>query len=92
MTVITYSHPPPNPSLLLTIVNAVQQLPVNDFQPRTEDCSRGCWPNLRKRGRTGDREKGEVREEAASRFCILAMAVILIPAKSANLIKPALTS
>lgn len=44
----------------------MQQLPVNDFQPRIalEDIG----PKLRKGGRIGDREKREVQKELLVRW------------------------
>lgn len=63
MAAITHS---PSPNLLLTMSDAVEQLPVNDFNPRI--AREDIGPNLRKRGRIGDTEKREVQKDLTERW------------------------
>lgn len=62
MAAITHSPArSPKPSLLLTMLNAEKQPPVNDFQPRIAQEDIG--PKLRKGWRIGDKEKREVQKD-----------------------------
>lgn len=64
--------PSPNSSLLLTALDAVQQLPVNDFWPRIAQEDIG--PNIRKR--LGDRENREVQKDLLVRWPLFVVAWI----------------
>ncbi len=67
MAAITHSPAPsPNSSLLLTMLDAVQQLQVNDFWPGIAQEDIG--PNLRKTGRIGGKEKREVQKDLLVRW------------------------
>lgn len=70
MAAITHSPvQSPSPSLLLTMVDAVQLLPLNDFQPRVAQEDReAIGLNPREGGRSGDREKREVQKELLVRW------------------------
>lgn len=75
MAAITHSPAPsPNSSLLLTMLDAVQQLPVNDFRPRTAQEDIG--PNLRKTER--NKEKREVQKELLVRWPLFVLGWINI--------------
>lgn len=77
MAAITHSPAPsPNSSLLLTMLDAVQQLPVNDFWPRIAQEDIG--PNLRKTGRIGDKENREVQKDLLVRWPLFVVAWINI--------------